>query len=264
MEKKNFYTHVNGMDFYCEMRGNGPLLVIIPDGSNDCEPYDRVSEYLKNDFTVLSFDPRGGSRSMDPEPHAVTPKILADDAAAIVAELGYEKASFYGCSSGGQAVLATALYHPELCRNAMVHEAALQADTPLPYAGIQYFKQVSTYAAHCDGFDPGDIGSIADYDKWMELSDGCRKRIKENSKFWGKYYLGTVDLVTYTDEELSQMKNVDVSVGCWSAAWCVAANISVAKRGNFPYRWMMSSHSPHITCPEELAEYIKTTCQKYC
>lgn len=263
MNKKCFYTYANGIDFYCEMRGKGPLLVIIPDGGNDCGAYEKVSEYLKNDFTVLSFDPRGGTRSMDYNPRSVTPKILADDAASILKELNLGPASFYGCSSGGQAVLSIALYHPEICANAMVHEAALQADTPIPNAGIQYFKQVSTYQPYCDGFSAGDIGSVADYDKWMELDPVCRARIAKNGEFWGKYYLGTVDMVTYTDEELSRMRNVDISVGCWSAAWCVYANLSVAARGHFPYRWLMSSHSPHITCPEDLAAYIKEICDKY-
>ena len=251
------------MDFYCELRGNGPLLVIIPDGANDCGTYDAVSELLSDSFTVLSFDPRGGSRSPDSEPHHVIPKDLADDAAAIMDALGYTKASFYGCSSGGQAVLAMALYHPDLCRNVMIHEAALQAYAPLPNSGFDYFRQVSTYAQHCNGFVPGDIGAIADYDKWMALDPVCRARVAKNAEFWGQYYCGTVDMAVYSDEDISKMKNLDFSVGSWSAAWCVAANIEFAKRGNYPLTWFRSAHSPHITCPEELAEYIRRTCAKY-
>ena len=263
MEKKCFYTHANGIDFYCEMRGNGPLLVFFPDGSNDCGAYDAVSQQLANSFTVLSFDPRGGSRSPDPNPSPVTPRRMADDTAAILRAMDLGTASFYGCSSGGQAMLAMALYYPELCRNTMIHEAALQADTPIPNAGMQYFRQVSTYAAHCDGFDPGDICAVADYDKWMELDPVCRARMKQNGMFWSKYYLGSADSVHYTDDELRKMRNVDVSVGAWSSAWCVYANISTAQRGGFPVCWLPSSHSPHITCPEVLAQYIRETCKKY-
>lgn len=263
MEKKCFFTHANGMDFYCELRGTGSLLVIIPCGCNDCGAYDTLSECLKKDFTVLSFDPRGGSRSPDPHPAPVYPKTLADDAAAIMKELGYEKASFYGCSSGGQGVLAMALYHPEMCVNVMVHEAALQADAPLPMAGMRYFQQVSTYQPYCNGFSAGDIGSVADYNKYMELDPITRARMAKNPEYWVKWYVGTVDMVHYTDEELKRMKNIDFTTGCWSAAWCVAANIDTARRGNFPHRWLMSSHQPHITCPEELADYIRETCAKY-
>ena len=262
-KKQSFYTHANGISFYCEERGEGPLLLFIPDGSNDCGAYDMISEYLKNDFTILSFDPRGGSRSMDDNPSPVTPKGMADDVAAILKELKKGPASFYGCSSGGQAVLAAALYYPEICVNTMVHEAALQSDTPIPNAGLQYFKQVSTYAPYCNGFEPGNIGSIVDYDKYMALDSVCRARMRKNAEFWSKYYLGTVDSVTYTAEELVRMQNVDFSVGAWSVSWCVEANISVAKRGGFPVTWLMSGHAPHITCPDTLAEYIRKTCGKY-
>jgi pimeloyl-ACP methyl ester carboxylesterase len=263
MRRRSFYSPANGVDFYCEMLGDGPPLVIIPDGSNDCGAYQWVSECLMKDFTVLSFDPRGGTRSMDHDPSPVTPKTLADDAAAILTSLGLGPASFYGTSSGGQGVLAMALHHPELCVNAMVHEAALQADAPIADSGAKYFEQIATYAPYCQGFDPGDVVAIADHTRYMALDAGCRSRIDRNREFWAKYYLGSVDQVGYSDEQLAGMKNVDVSVGVWSVAWCVYANIAVAERGGFGLTWLLAAHAPHITGPEALAAYISRTCAKY-
>ena len=69
MEKKTFMTHANGMDFYCEMMGQGQTLVLVPDGSNDCGPYEKMMDSLADEFTVVTFDPRGGSRSPDPNMH---------------------------------------------------------------------------------------------------------------------------------------------------------------------------------------------------
>ncbi len=54
MDVKSFITHANGMDFYCEMMGQGPTIVIVPDGSNDCGPYEKMMEYLSDEFTVLT------------------------------------------------------------------------------------------------------------------------------------------------------------------------------------------------------------------
>ena len=72
MKKKTFTVHANGMDFYCEMIGQGPTIVLVPPGSNDCGPYEKMMAYLADEFTVLTFDPRGGSRSPDPHPRPVT------------------------------------------------------------------------------------------------------------------------------------------------------------------------------------------------
>ncbi len=262
MKKKSFYLYINECNFYCELRGKGEIFIIHPCGCNDCGAYEKFANNMAKDYSVLTFDPRGGSRSMPDEDRHVTPKMMADDMAAIMKELGMDKASFYGCSSGGQAVLAMALYYPELCRNVFVHEAALQLDSPLPEAGFHMFQQASTYAPYCHGFSPMDIAAVCDYDKYMELDPVCRARMEENGKYWGQYYIGSADSVTYSDEELVRMKNVIISTGVWSAAWCVAANISLARRGNFMHNWMMSAHAPHITCPEELARYVKTWMNK--
>ena len=101
MERKTFTAHANGMDFYCEMMGQGPTIVIVPDGGNDCGPYEKMMDYLSDEFTVLTFDPRGGSRSPDPHPRPVTPELFSDDIAALVQEVEVETPiSAFGVSSG--------------------------------------------------------------------------------------------------------------------------------------------------------------------
>jgi pimeloyl-ACP methyl ester carboxylesterase len=122
MNKKTFTVHANGMDFYCETMGQGPTIVLVPDGGNDCGPFERMMEYLAEEFAVLTFDPRGGSRSPDPNPRPVTPQLFSDDIAAIVRQVPLETPiSAFGVSSGGQAVLALAKFHPDITRNGVVH-----------------------------------------------------------------------------------------------------------------------------------------------
>jgi pimeloyl-ACP methyl ester carboxylesterase len=188
---------------------------------------------------------------------------LGDDVAGIIEKLGLAPVSLYGCSSGGQAVLSAGLYHPELFRNILVHEAALQMDAPLPNSGYEFFKNVSTFSPCCSGIAPADICAIGNYDEWMKLDPDFHKRIKGNAVFWGKYYLGTVDSVSYSAEDLAKMPNVEFSVGSWSPAWAVYANIETAERGNRPYTWLSCAHFPQVSCPEVLADYIRRTCRKY-
>lgn len=56
--KSNYMIHTNGIDMYCEVSGSGPAIILIPDGSNDCEPYDNLAQRLAEEFQVITFDMR--------------------------------------------------------------------------------------------------------------------------------------------------------------------------------------------------------------
>jgi pimeloyl-ACP methyl ester carboxylesterase len=207
---------------------------------------------------------RGSVRStIIGEPEHVTPKMLGSDVAGIIKELNFGPASIYGCSSGGQAVLAIGKYYPEAARNLMVHEAALQSDTQIPNTGFEYFQNIAPFLPYCNGFAPFDVGMMCNYDKWHALGEDVLARIKENMIFWEKYYLGTVDLDTYSAEDLAKMPNLDFSVGTWTPSWMTYANIETAKRGNKSVTWLPSAHYPQVICPEELADYVRKTCRQY-
>jgi pimeloyl-ACP methyl ester carboxylesterase len=260
MDKKSFNINVNDINFYCEMRGQGPAIVLVPDGNNDCEPYDNLSKLLSDEFTVLTFDMRGGTRSMDYNPGPVTPKVLADDVAAIIEALKLGPASICGCSSGGQAVLAVGKYHPEAARNIMVHEAALQSDAPIKGTGFDYFKNLGSFFKHCTGgVNPNDFWGIVNAEKALGMGEEVRKRIDKNGEFWFRWYLGNVDTDVYTEDDFKRMPPVAFSVGSWTPAWLVYANIETAKRGNCPVTWFNCAHHPEITCPEEYSEYLRKT-----
>ena len=253
-------VEANGMTFYVERRGAGPVVVLVPSGNNDCGPLKKVAEILAEDFTVVTFDMRGGTRSMPLEDVHVTPKLLADDITGIVKVLGNEKVTLYGCSSGGQAVLAVGKYHPEIVKNIIAYEAALQAETPIPMIGLEYFKTVNgSFGPLCKDFSPMDIYFLCDWNKWKEAVDEeTQERINRNNEYWSRWYLGTVDSETYFEEDLKGIK-LNFCVGAWTPAWMPAANIKVANRLNAPYTWMPAGHFPEIICPEKLAEVIKNS-----
>lgn len=264
MKKEVFTLNANGVNFYCEKAGTGPLVIIVPDGSNDCEPFTSYMEELCDHYTVVTFDMRGGTRSMDYHPTKVTPTVLGDDVAAIVEKLGLGKATIYGCSSGGQAVLAAGKRHPQLFRNILVHEAALQQDTPLPDAGFTYFMNLDSFQKHLtDGFTVSDFWASCNAKQVADLGEETRERIRKNGEFWGKWYLGTVDVDTYTAEDFAKMPPAAFTVGTWSPSWLTQANITVAERGNCPIRWVQSAHHPEITIPKEYAAYMDEMIQKY-
>ena len=264
MQREVFSVPADGVALYCEKRGSGPLLILVPDGSNDCEPYAKVAELLADEFTVVIFDMRGGTRSMPQEHRKITPEILAGDVAAIIRYMNLGKASVYGCSSGGQTVLTLGLHYPELVRNIMVHEAALQNDTPIPGTGFEYFRVLAeTFGPKCVGFTPVEVVFHCNVFQADILDDACRQRLKANRAYWERYYLGTVDMDSYTGEDLAKMPSVEFTVGAWTPSWMSYANIATAERGSRPYKWLPCAHAPHLSCPGVLADHIRTTCRKY-
>lgn len=256
-------VRANDMDFYCEKRGSGPVLVLVPDGVNDCGHYGRVGDMLADEFTVLTFDMRGGSRSMPKVREKVTAQSLASDVAEIIKALDMAPASIYGCSSGGQAVLSIGKHYPEVARNLIVHEAALMNDTQIPGTGFEFFKNIATYEPFCNGFPARDIPYVGNFDKWKAVGEDFLERVNSNFDYWAKYYLGSNDITSYTKDDLEGMPNLEFTVGAWSPSWMTYANIETAKRGGKPYTWLNCAHYPQIICPEEFVAFIRTTCKKY-
>lgn len=265
LRKEILTVRVNGMDFYCEKSGSGPTIVLVPDGGNDCGPYGKLAELLSDEYTVLTFDPRGGSRSPDPHPKQVTPSRLADDVAAIVRALKLDPvAAAYGCSSGGQTVLAFGKRHSKMAKVILVHEAALQSDTPLPEAGFIFFEKNNTFEQHMpDGLSAADVWSIGSMEGVEAMPPDARTRIQGTGGYWAKYYRGSVDRDQYMAEDFAKMPPVEFTVGAWTPSWLVFANIETAKRGQCPVTWLNCAHHPELTCPAELAAHIKKTVKKY-
>ena len=256
-------VQANGCEFYVEKRGSGPALVLVPDGVNDCGHFALIGDILSDEFTVYTFDMRGGSRSMPTEHKKLTAADLGDDVAAIIKALDIAPASVFGCSSGGQAVLSLGKDYPELCKNIIAHEAALLSDTPIEGTGLNFFMNVASYQPYCDGFLSRDVSFVGNYDQWHALGDDFLKRADENYKYWGQYYVGVNDVTTYSKEDLAIMPNLEFTVGCWTPAFQVYANIATAERAGVPYTWVNSAHYPYVTCPDEYAELLRTICKKY-
>ena len=104
---------------------------------------------------------------------------------------------------------------------------------------------------------------MCSYERWHALGAAFLDRVAKNRVFWGQYYLGTVDLDTYSAEDLAKMPNLDFSVGAWTTSWLVYANIETAKRANKTVTWLPSAHFPQVVCPDTLADYVRKTCKKY-
>lgn len=108
-------VHANGIEFYYELHGpdNAPLLVlnngIIMNASTS---WAFQTKALSQHYRVLQYDCRGQGQSDHPtDPY--TMELHADDLAALLTELKYEKAHIAGISYGGEVAQAFGLKYPE-------------------------------------------------------------------------------------------------------------------------------------------------------
>lgn len=105
------FVRVRDIDICYELQGTGPRLLKIWGTGGDLRraPTD-FDRYLSEYFTVLAFDQRGMGRSGKPE-RDYTMADYADDAAGLMAALGWDTAAVLGYSFGGMVAQELALRH---------------------------------------------------------------------------------------------------------------------------------------------------------
>jgi pimeloyl-ACP methyl ester carboxylesterase len=133
---------VPGASLYYEVRGSGPVLLMIPGGLADASVFQGIAEHLTEAFTLVTYDPRGISRSRLEAPieDRLFVELFADDARDLLASVGTEPAFVFGTSSGALIGLDLAARHPQHVQMLVAHEPpaiALLPDSPRHRAAIQ-------------------------------------------------------------------------------------------------------------------------------
>jgi pimeloyl-ACP methyl ester carboxylesterase len=124
--ERTVMTHtlkVSGATLYYEIRGTGPVLLMIPGGPAEAGVFASIAPTLADRYRVVTYDPRGNSRSgLDGSPEDWTVDVHADDASRLLAAVGHGPAYVFGNSSGAFVALALAVRHPEQVRAVVAHE----------------------------------------------------------------------------------------------------------------------------------------------
>ncbi|MGW1774812.1 alpha/beta fold hydrolase [Streptomyces sp. NPDC002104] len=115
---------VPGATLHYEVRGRGPLLLLIPGGTGGAAAFDGVADALAAEYTVASYDPRGLSRSPLDEPAAgQSVAEHTEDALRLLDLLSPgEPARVFASSSGAIAALHLLAARPERFVRLVAHE----------------------------------------------------------------------------------------------------------------------------------------------
>ncbi|WP_328315711.1 alpha/beta fold hydrolase [Streptomyces sp. NBC_00388] len=115
---------VNGATLHYEVRGHGPLLLLIPGGTGGAASFDHIADDLAAEYTVATYDPRGMSRSTLDDPGAEQRvSEHADDAFRLLDLLSPgEPARVFGTSSGAITALYLLTAQPGRVERVVAHE----------------------------------------------------------------------------------------------------------------------------------------------
>src|SRR5260370_3371657 len=109
-----------GATLYYETRGSGPVLLLIAGGFTDAGVFEDVASFLAHDYTVVTYDPRGNSRSpLDGPPEDQQIEVHHDDARRLLETVADVPAAVFGNSSGAIVGLDLIARHPTLVSRAV-------------------------------------------------------------------------------------------------------------------------------------------------
>jgi pimeloyl-ACP methyl ester carboxylesterase len=119
-------VEIPGGSIYYRTEGTGPVLVLAGGGASNTDTLSGLASELAGDYTVITYDRRGYSRSrLD---HPDQPATIADhgaDVGRVIADLGVGQAAVFGSSIGALIVLALATAAPATISTLVVHEPPL-------------------------------------------------------------------------------------------------------------------------------------------
>ena len=144
LPRGEFYVDLDDIRMYCEVRGEGPLLihqtgVWTVDSKLIMEPVD---DALSKHFTVLTMDARGqGRTTLGKGPTTYT--RVAADTTRLMDELKIDQAHFFGISDGGCIQLKLLLNFEERVKSASLCGTPYSHDayTPAVKASFELWRQ---------------------------------------------------------------------------------------------------------------------------
>jgi 3-oxoadipate enol-lactonase len=126
------HAQANGIDLFYERWGAGPPLLFLNGSGSSIATSELLIKVFTNDFEVVVHDQRGlGGSEIPPGPCSMAD--YAADAAALLDQIGWERARVVGVSFGGMVAQELAVTWPE-----RVERLALLCTSPGGAGGASY------------------------------------------------------------------------------------------------------------------------------
>jgi acetyltransferase/esterase len=270
---------VPGAVLYHEVRGDGPVLLIIPTGNGDAAPFTAVADVLADTFTVVTYDRRGFSRSVIEQPVADNRRLDVDaqDAGRLIRHVQVTRhlpqapADVYSSCSGAIVGLAMLAQRPGQIRTMVVHEPPLasvvpDADRWLAFhdalydiyrrSGPEQARQVfKTFLGMSESTRPPT---------WAELPEPALStmlaRLKVNEVYWFEHEVKTFPGFVPDLPRLRGYRHRLVLAGGTTSRDHLPyqATQALAQALGVPVLEIPGGHVGHVTHPSELIQALRT------
>ena len=111
---KTGYASVNGLNMYYEIHGAGQPLVLLHGAFSAIgTSFGALLPELAKTRQVIGFELQAHGRTADID-RRLTLEAMADDVAAAIRQLGFERADIFGYSMGAAVALHVAIRHPDV------------------------------------------------------------------------------------------------------------------------------------------------------
>ena len=121
------YASMNGLEMYYEIHGTGRPLILLHGGVGAIEMFGEALGLFAEGRQVIAVDLQAHGRTADIA-RPLSFESMADDIAALIEHLGFEKADVMGYSLGGGVALQTAIRHPEVVHKLVVVSTPFKRD----------------------------------------------------------------------------------------------------------------------------------------
>ena len=139
------YADVNGLHMYYETHGSGRPIVLLHGGLGSGEMFGPVTGLLAANHQLIVPDLQGHGRTADID-RPLDIRLMADDIAALIDELGLDNPDVVGFSLGGGVAFFTASKHPDRVRRLVMASAHIRRDA-IPQEMLAQQEQVGASAA---------------------------------------------------------------------------------------------------------------------
>ncbi|MGA3041060.1 MAG: alpha/beta hydrolase [Bryobacteraceae bacterium] len=125
------YAEIHGIKMYYEIHGEGRPVVLLHGGTSTIQSsFAAQIPVLALNHRVIAIEQMGHGHTGDVAGRELSYEGMAEDTAALLAQLGIQSADVVGWSDGGQLALRLAFTHPELVRRVVASGVGLGAVTP--------------------------------------------------------------------------------------------------------------------------------------
>ena len=120
-------AQVNGVNLYYEIYGKGQPLILLHGGLGMIGMYAQILPTLADTRQVIGVELQGHGHTPDID-RPFSFEQMADDMAALVKHLGFDKVDFMGYSLGGGVALQTVIRHPDIVRKLVLVSTPFKSD----------------------------------------------------------------------------------------------------------------------------------------